>query len=502
MDEFQSELPDLKQSYNLKHLPFIEHIWGHRFRTDQTPMILLFELMCIIENQYQAKRSGFIKNIFSPENDTLFFNHRRNFKLRILLYQNEILETIYHSSMTDAEKWDRQFDFLMRLGDDHFDFNESNIEHIKRNFTTFESFYNVIKILSSLTFDPLSNKRWTSKFVFPISREYIWCDYDNIRGSEDRRFFSRGGELLYLMLCRSSPDLRIELEKKFVEWIDDEGDSYSKLAKSLVSQEQRIPLEENKRKKLGYLPYDSMKCFETLAEDVVGTLKLSLEKLDKVKILADMLGFHTGNYILTIGEMYCGSLDNITEQSPHYVVEVLSKATNSIRKTSTQTISTQRNKLKRSLSNRIPKLFDACSKELEDNAERQKSLKEETSNAEKYLADHIIGYPHVCFREIGFVSRKNTRSFRYVITEDFLHSLVISLLGTEKRLELRKFISALQKRYNIFIDQTPDHNYDLLQSDLNRNSKNLAVLLYQMGMLRHLSDACSYVVNPYFEDAL
>jgi hypothetical protein len=37
---------------------------------------------------------------------------------------------------------------------------------------------------------------------------------------------------------------------------------------------------------------------------------------------------------------------------------------------------------------------------------------------------------------------------------------------------------------------------------LNRNSKNLAILLYQMGMLRHLSDACSYVVNPYFEDAL
>jgi len=230
MDEFQSKLPDLKQQYGLKHLPFIEHVWGHRFRTDQTPMILLFELMCIIESQYQAKKNGLIKNIFSPENDTLYFNHRRNFKLRILLYQNEILETIYHSSMTDAEKWEKQFDFLMRLGSDNFDFNESDVEHIKRNFSTFDGFYNVIKILSSLTFDPLSKKRWTSKFVFPISREYIWCDYDNIRGSEDRRFFSRGGELLYLMLCRSSFDLRLELEKEFIEWIDDEDDSYSQLA--------------------------------------------------------------------------------------------------------------------------------------------------------------------------------------------------------------------------------------------------------------------------------
>jgi len=502
MEAFESSGTDIKARYNLQHIPFIENIWGHRFRTDQTPMILLFELICIIENQYQAKKAGFIQNIFSPENETLYLNHRRNFKLRILLYQNEILETIYRSSMTDEEKWEKQFDFLMQLGSDNFDFNEADIDHIKSNFTSFESFYNVIKILSSLTFDPLSNKRWTSKFVYPISCEYIWCDYDNIRGSEDRRFFSRGGELVYLMLCRSSGSIQIELESKFSEWIESDGDSYSKLAKSLVLPEQRIPLEVNKRKNIGHLPYQGMKCFDLLAEDIVGTLVLPLEKLDKVKILTDMIGFHTGNYILTIGEMYSGSLENVAERSPHYVAEVLTKSTNSIRKTSIQSISTQRNKLKRTLSNRIPELFLICSDHIDDIAENEKILKEETSDAEKYLADHIIGYPHVCFREIGFVSRKNTRSFRYVITEDFLHSLVISLLGAEKRLELKKFINALQKRYNIFIDQAPNQNYDILQSDLNRNSKNLAALLYQMGMLRHLSDACSYVVNPYLEDAL
>jgi len=276
----------------------------------------------------------------------------------------------------------------------------------------------------------------------------------------------------------------------------------TRYTRSLVPPEQRIPLEENKRKKLGYLPYKEMRCFETLAEDVAGTLILPLEKLDKVKILSDMLGFHSGNYILTIGEMYCGSLDEIAEQSPHYVAEVPSKTTNSIRKTSIQSISTQRNKLKRTLVNRIPELFKVCGEEVEDKAENERSLKDETTNSEKYLADHIIGYPHVCFREIGFVSRKNTRSYRYVISEDFLHSLVLSLLGTDKRLELKKFMRALQQRYNIFIDQAPDQGYDILQSDLNRNSKNLAVLLYQMGMLRHLSDACSYVVNPYLEDAL
>ncbi len=69
-------------------------------------------------------------------------------------------------------------------------------------------------------------------------------------------------------------------------------------------------------------------------------------------------------------------------------------------------------------------------------------------------------------------------------------------------MEFRKFIKSLSERYNIFIDQPPHQDSEILQSDLNRNAKNLSVLLYQMGMLRHLSDACSYVVNPYLEDTL
>lgn len=496
------ELTDVQQNYTLKNQAFIEGIWGHRFRTEQTPMILLLELMCVIENQYQAKKNGIVKNIFSPKNNVLYFNHRRNFKLRILLYQNEILETLILSSITDEEKWGKQFDFLRNLGNDQFDFTDDDIDHIKNNFTSFECFYNVIKIFSSITFDPLSKKRWTSKFVVPISGDFIWCDYNNINGSEDRRFFSRGGELLYLMMCRSSSDLRVELERLFVEWIDGEGDSYSRLAKSLVRTEERYPISKEKKPELGYLPYLSMNCFETLSEDIVKTLNLKLQKLDKIKILSDMIGFHAGNYILTIGEMFSGSPGNTPECPPHYIAEVLKKSTNSIRKTSIQSISTQRNKLKRTLSNKIPELFELFYSETEDKIERDKIFKEQSENAEKYLADHILGYPHVCFRAIGFVSRKNTRNYRYVITEDFLHSLVILLLGSEKRLELKKFTRALHQRYNIFIDQAPDHNYEILQSDLNRNAKNLASLLYQMGMLRRLSDACSYVVNPYSEAAL
>ena len=493
MDKSNINLLDLKQQYNLQHLPFIEDTWGHRFRTDQTPMLLFFELMCIIESQNQAKKNGDIEKIFLPENDRLYFKHKRNINLRVLLYQNEELESIYKSSMNEEAKWDKQIEYLNRLDKKFFSFKNKDINHFKQKFETFESFYKAIKSIRSLTFDPLTNKRWTSKFIFPISREYIWSDLDNENDSEDRRFFSRGGELIYLMLCRSKEETRDKLEELFVEWLEDKDDSYSNLARLLVIKEECAPVLGEK--KLGYLPYRTMKCFQTLSEDIVGILRLSLEKLDKIKILSDMIGFHTGNYILTVGEMYYREQIDIVEQSPHYVAEVLSKTNSSVRKASARSIRTQHNRLETTLSNTIETYFK------KNEVDPQEKL-DETSGAEEYLKNHIKGYPNVCFKAIGFVSVKNTNKLRYVLTEDFLHSLVISLLGEEKRLELEKFIQELQERYSIFIDQAPSDNDSILQEDLNRNKKNLIELLYQMGMLRHLSDACSYVVDPYLEDTL
>jgi hypothetical protein len=48
-----------------------------------------------------------------------------------------------------------------------------------------------------------SNKRWTSKFVFPYGRDCLYEDLDNSASTNDRRFFGRTGEMLYLMLSRA-----------------------------------------------------------------------------------------------------------------------------------------------------------------------------------------------------------------------------------------------------------------------------------------------------------
>ncbi|TMN87089.1 hypothetical protein CWB72_16680 [Pseudoalteromonas phenolica] len=510
MDSLHTYSSELNKQYGIKNIPIIENIWGHRFRTDQTPSILLFELMCVIESQLQAKNVGLINSIFNPENDKLYFKHRQFFKLRILIYQNEILETLINSKLTDEEKWERQFDHLKALEGDLFQFKDDDIEHIRNNFSTFESFYNAVNILSSLTFDPLSKKRWTSKFIYPISSEYIWCDFDNKRQSEDRRFFCRGGEIVYLMLCRADHRVREELEEKFESWLSPQNNSFAKLANLLVRPEVRkdLKLREEVRKDLGYLPYHQLPIFSEFAQDLSNILSLELERLDKVKVMIDIIGYHIGNYILSIGESYHNTSNPTELKRPNYLVEILSKVTNSIRKTSIQSISTQRNKLKRSLATRVGDIVSLyedvieAETELEDNSDKERKISKQIENAESYLATHISNYPNVCFREIGFLSKKNTRSYRYVLTEDFLHSLVLTILGNEKRMEYSNFKNDLKERYSIFVDVTPDNYQEVIQRDLNRNSKNLASLLYQMGMLRHLSDACSYVINPYKEDSV
>lgn len=502
MDSFHSYSSDLIKNYSLNHTPLIENIWGHRFRTDQTPAIVFFELLCVIESQLEAKKIGLIDSVFDSSNLTLYFKHRQYFKLRILVYQNEILETIYASDLSDEEKWKKQFEFLRSIDGELYRFNDQDISHIRKNFTSFSSFYNAISILSSLTFDPLSKKRWSSKFIYPISLEYVWCDFDNRKSTEDRRFFSRGGEIAYLMLCRSDLPVREKLETCFAEWLDKQDNSFAKLANLLVRPEERIQLPEQSRKKLGFLPYNKLPMFEDFAQDMANVLSLNLEKLDKIKVMIDLVGFHIGNYVLTLGETYHSDSNPTELRKPKYLAEVLEKTTNSIRKNSIQSISTQRNKLKRSLNQRADDIFRLYPSDLEDAEEKEKKYKEELASAELYLSNHILNYPNVCFREIGFLSKRNTRSYRYVLSEDFLHSLVVVILGNDKRVEFNNFIKKLEQRYSIFVDKSPSDEFELIQRDLNRNSKNLASLLYQMGMLRHLSDACSYVINPYREDSV
>ncbi len=85
------------------------------------------------------------------------------------------------------------------------------------SFSSFDDFAKAIELLRSSAFEARSNKRWSSKFVFPFGPDALYEDLrvDAGGASNDRRFFARTGELLYLMLCRAARGP--ELGQKLVE---------------------------------------------------------------------------------------------------------------------------------------------------------------------------------------------------------------------------------------------------------------------------------------------
>ena len=84
----------------------------------------------------------------------------------------------------------------------------------------FRRFSRHIRLLQQLTLDAERAPRWTSRFIFPIGPAAIYTDLGrNLR--RDRTNFTRTGELVYLMLCRSGCADR--LRQHFLRLFDDGG---------------------------------------------------------------------------------------------------------------------------------------------------------------------------------------------------------------------------------------------------------------------------------------
>ena len=81
-------------------------------------------------------------------------------------------------------------------GLDHPDFS-----YLRDRFESCSSdFAAVVKFLQGSAIEGTSNKRWSSKFVFPFGPSALYEDVSvspKAGISNDRRFFARTGEILY-----------------------------------------------------------------------------------------------------------------------------------------------------------------------------------------------------------------------------------------------------------------------------------------------------------------
>jgi hypothetical protein len=122
--------------------------------------------------------------------------------------------------------------------------------------------------------------------------------------------------------------------------------------------------------------------------------------------------------------------------------------------------------------------------------------------AENALARHKqhVGKIHASWsRAIGLSSRRLSRRTRYAPNDRLLKSIVVSIV--DDRMQFDEFLTEAKRRYGLVLgDAEGARLVDAKlvdQEELSANRDNLEARLVGLGLVRRLSDSCSFVENPF-----
>ncbi|MFN7101011.1 MAG: hypothetical protein ACK4N1_00140 [Pseudorhizobium sp.] len=486
-----------------------EAIWGHRLYDEQTPWLTFLEFMTVLLAEHRAGRA-----LREETLNSLSYRPQLQLRLRNLVFNNPHIMTVLAEDRADEAAWTI---WLGKMAETAGGLDCTDFSYLRDRFESFQDFAAVIGFLQGSAIEGSSNKRWSSKFVFPFGPNALYEDANvNPRGgvSNDRRFFARTGELLYLMLCRSgvANELRGLVVSRFLE----NPAPYDSMARAL----QNDPQFSKAERAGAYLPCSSHPVFDRLAEDWLAILGSPIPAYDAIPHLVAMTGLNLTLYQL---ERAREVLDGDPVQ---LVCEIVSPRKSVVRDLSAD--SYQRN-------NSLPQqAVERFVRQVTETEEWHSAVVSEDPilNAADILK-HTFGWPdtddeeiapdptalidqladraisrhkqhigkiHMTWsRAIGLSSRRSSRRVRYAPTDRLLKTLVVCCVA--KRLEFRDFLALLHERYGLVIGDAQARSFiasgDADQEDFSDNARRLEERLASLGLLKRLSDSCAYVENPF-----
>src|ERR1700722_1644024 len=257
-----------------------EAIWGHRLHDEQTPWLTILEFLCVLHAEGGQGRA-----LMETRVNGLSYKPQTQLRLRNLLFNNPHLVTVLASDLADDAMW---VSWLPKMQENAGGLERADFGYLRERFETFRDFASVVTFLQSSAIEGGSNKRWSSKFVFPFGPSALYEDVSvSATGvSTDRRFFARTGEVLYLMLCRSArvADLRGRLSQRILK----AEAPYDGLVRALQGEVQLARQERAG----AYLPCMSYPTFDRLAEDWIAILDLHIPAYDSIPHIVTMTGLH------------------------------------------------------------------------------------------------------------------------------------------------------------------------------------------------------------------
>jgi len=489
-----------------------ENIWGHRLYDEQLPHLIVLEFLGVLGSN--------LKCPLSPHPDGVVkFRPQRQLRLRGLLFNNPFVESIAESALSEDEKW-RQWSLKFLEG--AMGNGDEDMSYLRQSFSTFDDFAKTIELLRSSSFESRSNKRWSSKFTFPFGPDALYEDLEiDARGkmSNDRRFFARSGELLYLMLTRSKRGA--ELGGILSARLFDREAPMNRLARALQGEPQ---LAEDPRP-TGYLPEASNPRFDQICEDWLAILNRDMPIYDALEHLIAITGLNMLIYFLERAKYQSGDDDPV-----ELVCEIVSKTRTKVRALSGDSYQFNQGLPAKAVRSHVesvrrnPIWIAAGSSEFPE-ADRIKLMREifqwpstdgsddedSSSKAPDVLVDNLVdlalsrhgqhfGKIHASWsRAIGLSSRRLSRRTRYAPNDRLLKSIVVAIV--DDRMQFDEFLAEAKRRYGLVIGDAEGSRLVegkfVDQEELSENRDNLEARLVGLGLVRRLSDSCSFVENPF-----
>jgi len=492
-----------------------EAIWGHRFYNDQTPWLVLLEFLAVFRSRYSDGHALNEPRMGGAHEDLYYVP--RLIPLRELIFGNPHIQHIDKSNSSNREKWSA---WKEQVNDDSgYDFS-----FLQARFGEFSRLAHVVEYFQNTAVEPHRQRRWTSRFIFPYGPDCLYADLPgNPRNSPDRRFFARGGELLYLMLCRSGsgPDISELINKRLLL----ENNPWNRVVKALLPEDNRSDSREISSK-IGYLPFAERVEYLELAQTWQQLLQLDLLGVALFDPLVRLSSLHMLLYMLRRAAEEIGH-----SAEPRFVLEIASPSKTTLFELSSENLSANRMASLRAVRSHVENVkndqgwHDACSARVPADAVRtflakrfawepEDSIRiggdqdtifsELRSYAEERHQQHVAKVHSEWARQIGLsVSQRGVGTW-YSPSDSLLKALVMCIVD-DGREEYRRFLGKLYDRFRLVVAvPEAEKAFGSLPTDqhaFTQNAQRLEQRLRTLGLLRRLSDDCAYVVNPHFRGA-
>jgi len=517
-----------------------EEIFGHRFVADQLPFMLVLEALSVCRSDQIDIQSGeiypdtriFIHEKAKPDyHENLRITVPKQGPLRYLLFAAKAITEIredrpYLSENELFDHWIQEINegyrnAVKKTGVDTF-------SYLKKRFSSYcdctSMLEQAIKILKGLQIDALNNRRWTSKFLVPNGPHLLFHDMDG-RMSVDRRFFGRGGEMVYLMLNRSQHAKKLAPLIHRIFFPDD--NQLNRIAKLLSCYDSNAHFQSN----IGYLPLLNHPSYDRLAEDWIAILDIpGTDPAQALRPLSDMTALNLVCYFIErAGEILGNGLSNETFKV--IPLDVSDGGNRKLRSIAKEYLKRIKNIIDQAVVQHIHHKIEKTSqwRNLPDTpkAESRSNLAREAIieafNSKKItIDDSVIRSPEEwrdhfvnmalkrthnqtsrliepLGKHAGFITGRRSIGTWLNASDEFLESMVLA--NVSKPMTVWEFLDQIYRRYGLVIGPSearsafPGGDIDITLFEANM--QELERRLQGLGFVRRLSDDVAFVFNPY-----